>query len=142
VSFFENDPAMRTFSWTLVLLLAASLIAAGCKAKTESQPPSAAAEQTQPVSQTPEAPSPSAVAADARTALNGVNTALAKHDLEAATVSLVQVGLSGQPLSDADRAAYQSSMRNLQAQLADAAARNDPKANEMIQLLKASHSKH
>jgi len=132
---------MQEFFRTTVLILAASLIGSGCKERTGSQPPSAAAEQTEPASQTPEAAPPAAVAADAKTALNDVNTALARHDLEKATVSLVQVGLSGQPLSDAERAAYQSSMRNLQAQLADAAARNDPKADEMIQLLKAARRK-
>jgi len=125
----------------MLLILAAGLIGFGCKERTKSQPPSVAAEQTQPVAQTPEAGPPTAGAADAKTALNDINTALAKHDLEKATVSLVQVGLSGQPLSDAERAAYQTSMRNLQAQLADAAARNDPKADEMIQLLKAAHRK-
>jgi len=129
---------MQTFFRTTVLILAAGLIGSGCKERTKSQPPSVAAEQTAPVSQTPEA---GPAAADAKTALNDVNTALAKHDLEKATVNLVQVGLSGQPLSDAERAAYQTSMRNLQAQLADAAARNDPKADEMIQLLKAAHRK-
>jgi len=132
---------MQTFFQTSVLILAAGLIGFGCKEHTKSQPASVAAEQTEPVSQTPEAPPPAAGVVDARTALNDVGTALAKHDLEKATVSLVQVGLSGQPLSDADRAAYQTSMRNLQAQLADAVARNDPKANEMIQLLKAARGK-
>ena len=132
---------MQTFFRTTFLILAAGLIGFGCKDRTKSQPPSAAAEQTQPVSRSPEAAQPAAVATDAKTALNDVSTALAKHDLEKATVSLVQVGLSGQPLSDAERNAYQSSMRNLQAQLADAAARNDPKANEMIQLLKAARGK-
>ena len=132
---------MQAFFRTSVLILAAGLIGFGCKERTKSQPPSAAAEQTQAVSQTPEAAPPVAGAADAKTALNDVSTALAKHDLEKATVSLVQVGLSSQPLSDADRSTYQSSMRNLQAQLADAAARNDPKADEMIQLLKAARRK-
>jgi len=132
---------MQTFFRTTFLILAAGLIGSGCKDRTKSQPPSAAAEQTQPVSQSPEAAQPAAVATDAKTALNDVNTALAKHDLEKATVSLVQVGLSGQHLTDAERSAYQSSMRNLQAQLADAAARNDPKADEMIQLLKAARGK-
>jgi len=132
---------MQAFSRTLLLIAAAGLIGFGCKDRTKSQPPSAAAEQTQSLSQSPDAAQPAAVATDAKTALNDVNTALAKHDLEKATVSLVQVGLSGQPLSDAERNAYQSSMRTLQAQLADAAARNDPKANEMIQLLKAARGK-
>ena len=132
---------MQVFFRTAVLILAAGLIGFGCKDRTKSQPPSAAAEQTEPVSQTPEAAPPAVVAIDAKTALNNVNSALAKHDLEKATVTLVQVGLSAQPLSDADRAKYQTSMRNLQAQLADAAARNDPKANEMIQLLKAARGK-
>src|SRR6185369_9813324 len=116
---------MQAFSRTLLLIAAAGLIGFGCKDRTKSQPPSAAAEQTQSLSQSPDAAQPAAVATDAKTALNDVNTALAKHDLEKATVSLVQVGLSGQPLSDAERNAYQSSMRTLQAQLADAAARND-----------------
>ena len=132
---------MQLFSRTTVLILAAGLIGSGCKQQTKSQPPSAAAALTEPVAQTPEAGPSATGATDAKTALNDVNTALAKHDLEKATVSLVQVGLSGQPLSDANRSAYQSSMRNLQAQLADAAARNDPKANEMIQLLKAARVK-
>jgi hypothetical protein len=132
---------MQVFFRTTLLILAAGLTGFGCKDRTKSQPPTAAAEQTQPVSQSPEAAQPAAVATDAKTALNDVSTALAKHDLEKATVSLVQVGLSGQPLSDAERNAYQSSMRNLQAQLAEAAARNDPKANEMIQLLKAARGK-
>ena len=132
---------MQAFSRTLLLIAAAGLIGSGCKDRTNSQPPSAAAEQTEPVSRAPDAAPPAAVATDAKTALNDVSTALAKHDLEKATVSLVQVGLSGQPLSDAERNAYQSSMRNLQAQLAEAAARNDPKANEMIQLLKAARGK-
>lgn len=132
---------MQTYSRTIALVLAVGLIGSGCKERSKSQPPSAAAEQTQPGSQRPEAAPPPPIATDARTALNGVNTALAKHDFETATVSLVRVGLSDQPLSDADRAAYQSSMRNLQAQLAEAAARNDPKANEMIQLLKSSRGK-
>jgi hypothetical protein len=132
---------MQVFFRTTGLILAAGLIGFGCKDRTKGQPPSAAAEQTQPVSQAPEAAQPAADATDARTALNGVNSALAKHDLEKATVSLVQVGLSGQPLSDAERAAYQTSMRNLQAQLADAAARNDPTPNELIQLLKAARGK-
>jgi hypothetical protein len=132
---------MQEFFRTAVLIVAAGLIGPGCKERTRIQPPSAVAEQTEPVSQTPEAAPLASVATDAKTALNDINTALAKHDLEKATVSLVQVGLSGQPLSDAQRTAYQSSMRNLQAQLADAAARNDPKANEMIQLLKAARGK-
>ena len=136
----QNDPStMHAFSRVIVLLLAAGLIGFGCKERTKGQPPSVVTEQTEP--QTPEAAPSAALAADAKTALNDINAALAKHDLEKATVSLVQVGLSGQPLTDADRAAYQSSMRNLQAQLADAAARNDPKADEMIQLLKAAHRK-
>src|SRR5438132_10126313 len=113
---------MQVFFRTAVLILGLGFIGSGCKERTKSEPPSGAAEQTE---QTREAAPPTAGATDAKAALNDVSTALAKHDLEKATVSLVQVGLSGQPLSDADRAAYQTSMRNLQAQLADAAARND-----------------
>src|SRR6266403_1542897 len=113
---------MQVFFGTTVLILGLGLIGSGCKDRTKSQPPSAAPEQSQSPSRTPAGPA--AGAADAKTALNDVKTALAKHDLEKATVSLVQVGLSGKSLSDADRATYQSSMRTLQAQLADAAARN------------------
>ena len=124
----------------MALCIAAGLIASGCKEKTKSQPPSASALEPQPSSPMPEAAPPADVSANAKTTLDTVNSALNKHDLESATVSLVNLGLSGQ-LSDGERAAYQSSMRNLQAQLAEAAARNDPKANEMIQLLRASRRK-
>lgn len=132
---------MPAFSKIIVLLFAFGLIGSGCKERIKSQPPSAVAEQTEPASQPSGAAAPAAGATDAKTALDEASNALAKHDFEKATVDLVQVGLSSQPLSDAQRAAYQSSMRNLQAQLAEAAARNDPKANEMIQLLKATRPK-
>jgi hypothetical protein len=140
VRFFETS-VMQVFSRTLLLALAAGLIASGCKEKTKSQPPSAAALESQPSAQMPEAIPAATVSASARTTLDDVNSALKKHDIESATVSLVNLGLSGQALGDGDSAAYQSSMRNLQTQLAEAAARNDPKANEMIQLLRASRRK-
>jgi len=131
---------MTVFSRNVVLCVAAALIAGGCNKKTGGQSPSASLNEAQIVSQTPEG-TPPAATADTKAALDDVNRALAKNDIESATVSLVNLGLSGRAFSDAELIAYQSSMKNLQAQLADAAARNDPKANEMIRLLKASRGK-
>lgn len=139
---FSETFVMLTLSRTLALALAAGLIASGCKEKSESQPLSAPGLESQPISQRPDGASPAPVSANARTTLDHVNSALKKHDLESATVGLINLGRSGPPLSDAERVAYLSSMRSLQAQLAEAAARNDPKANEMIQLLKASRGKY
>jgi len=130
---------MAAFSRMIVSLLMAGLIGFGCKDRTKSQPSSAAAEPTeaQPSGSAPAV----AAATDPKTALHDASTALARHDLEKATVGLLQVGFSSQSLSESERAAYQGSMRDLQVQLAEAAARNDPKATEMIQLLKASRAK-
>src|SRR3989442_11968928 len=95
-SFFEPF-VMVTFSRTLVLALAAGLIASGCKKKSESQPLSAPSLESPPISQRPEVAPPAAVSANARTTLDHVNSALKKHDFESATVGLINLGLSGRP---------------------------------------------
>ncbi|MSU22006.1 MAG: hypothetical protein EXS30_11500 [Pedosphaera sp.] len=72
--------------------------------------------------------------------LRDTEAALKAKDFEKAAASLLQMQLSSKPLTAEESIAQSGKMRDLQSQLAEAAASGDPRAQAAIRLLRSSRS--
>lgn len=123
---------VRVFS-----LLALVGLVVGC-GKSEEEDPTSAMQATDPSERTRSAALDGPAAA--LQSLRDTEAALKAKDFEKAAASLLQMQLSNKPLTAEESMAQSGKMRDLQSQLAEAAARGDPRAQAAIRLLRSSRS--